>query len=110
MEQGGTVGLDLDAELLLARAIDTARSYLFAHPEDTLDAGAIARFKKSLGRRIAGEHAKRFEAHSAPSGHPTPRFGRAGGPKGAGDIGGGAWWNLASQNGDAEALFEQTHP
>jgi release factor glutamine methyltransferase len=45
----------LDAELLLARAIDTARSYLFAHPEDTLDAGASARFQESLARRIAGE-------------------------------------------------------
>jgi release factor glutamine methyltransferase len=45
----------LDAELLLARAIDTTRSYLFAHPEDMLDAGAEARFHGSLARRIAGE-------------------------------------------------------
>ena len=45
----------LDAELLLARAIDTTRSYLFAHPEDTLDALAAERFEESLTRRIAGE-------------------------------------------------------
>jgi release factor glutamine methyltransferase len=45
----------LDAELLLARAIDTTRSYLFAHPEDTLDALAAERFEESLARRIDGE-------------------------------------------------------
>ena len=38
----------LDAELLVARAIDMPRAYLFAHPEDVLDAAA-------LRRRIAGE-------------------------------------------------------
>ena len=36
----------LDAELLLARAIDTTRSYLFAHPGDTLDALAADRFEE----------------------------------------------------------------
>jgi release factor glutamine methyltransferase len=45
----------LDAELLLARAIDTTRSYLFAHPEDTLDALAAERFDESLARRVDGE-------------------------------------------------------
>jgi release factor glutamine methyltransferase len=45
----------LDAEILLARAIDVPRSYLFAHPEDTLDAGAIARLKRSIARRAAFE-------------------------------------------------------
>jgi len=45
----------LDAELLLARAIDVPRSYLFAHPEDVLDALAVARFEATLARRLAGE-------------------------------------------------------
>jgi release factor glutamine methyltransferase len=45
----------LDAELLLARAIDTTRSYLFAHPDDTLDALAAERFEESLARRVDGE-------------------------------------------------------
>ncbi|MEX1265328.1 MAG: peptide chain release factor N(5)-glutamine methyltransferase [Woeseia sp.] len=45
----------LEAELLLARAIDMPRSFLFAHPEDELDAAAIERFEASLGRRLAGE-------------------------------------------------------
>ncbi len=45
----------LDAEILLCQCIDMARSYLFAHPEDVLDALAIDRFDKLLQRRIAGE-------------------------------------------------------
>lgn len=45
----------LDAELLVARAIDMPRAYLFAHPEDVLDAGARARLEDTLRRRIAGE-------------------------------------------------------
>ena len=45
----------LDAELLLARAIDMPRSYLFAYPEEPLDQLAIKRFEEALGRRLAGE-------------------------------------------------------
>ena len=45
----------LDAELLLARAIDMPRSYLFAHPEEPLDALAVSRFEAALDRRLAGE-------------------------------------------------------
>jgi len=45
----------LDAELLLARAIDMPRSFLFAHPEDTLDDAALKRLKQTLERRLAGE-------------------------------------------------------
>ncbi|MDH3350540.1 MAG: peptide chain release factor N(5)-glutamine methyltransferase [Gammaproteobacteria bacterium] len=45
----------LDAELLLARSIDVPRSYLFAHPGDTLDAAALDRLGQTLGRRLAGE-------------------------------------------------------
>ncbi|HZW58777.1 MAG TPA: peptide chain release factor N(5)-glutamine methyltransferase [Woeseiaceae bacterium] len=45
----------LDAQLLLARAIDMPRSFLIAHPDDELDAAAIARFEAALARRLAGE-------------------------------------------------------
>jgi release factor glutamine methyltransferase len=45
----------LDAELLLARAIDMPRSYLFAHPEEPLDELAMERFEEALARRLAGE-------------------------------------------------------
>ena len=41
----------LDAELLLAQALDVPRSYLFAHPEDTLDPAAVDRFFSSINRR-----------------------------------------------------------
>ncbi|MDH3847350.1 MAG: peptide chain release factor N(5)-glutamine methyltransferase [Gammaproteobacteria bacterium] len=45
----------LDAELLLARVIDVPRSYLFAHPEEPLDAHTVDRFRAVLDRRLAGE-------------------------------------------------------
>ena len=45
----------LDAELLLARAIDMPRSYLFAHPDEALDELAVGRFTHALERRLAGE-------------------------------------------------------
>ena len=45
----------LDAEILLARAIDVSRSYLFAHPEDLLDELAVERFDTAIERRVAGE-------------------------------------------------------
>lgn len=44
----------LDAELLLARALDVQRSYLFAHPEDEMDAAAAARFSTSVADRQEG--------------------------------------------------------
>lgn len=44
----------LEAEILVARSIDMPRSYLFAHPEDTLDALALERLEETLGRRAAG--------------------------------------------------------
>jgi release factor glutamine methyltransferase len=44
----------LDAELLLARAIDVPRTYLIAHPEDTLDPAAVERFFSAVERRSAG--------------------------------------------------------
>jgi len=45
----------LEADLLLARAIDMPRSYLFAHPEDQLDDGALERLTYEIERRLAGE-------------------------------------------------------
>jgi release factor glutamine methyltransferase len=45
----------LDAEMLLARALDVPRSYLFAHPEDTLDPAACERFFGVVDRRASGE-------------------------------------------------------
>lgn len=45
----------LDAELLLCRSIDMPRSYLFAHPEDTLDEAAFERLNLLLERRLSGE-------------------------------------------------------
>lgn len=44
----------LDAELLLARALDVPRSYLFAHPEDELDSAAVARFLTTIESRTKG--------------------------------------------------------
>ena len=41
----------LDAEILLARALDVPRSYLAAHPEDTLDEAARARFGRAVDKR-----------------------------------------------------------
>lgn len=45
----------LDAEILLARSIDMPRSYLFAHPEDTLDEAACQRLRKVVERRLSDE-------------------------------------------------------
>jgi release factor glutamine methyltransferase len=45
----------LDAELLLARAIDMPRSYLFAHPEEPLDEATVDRVREVLDRRLVGE-------------------------------------------------------
>lgn len=44
----------LDAELLLARAIDTDRSYVLAHPEVELDPDARARFDGAITKRAGG--------------------------------------------------------
>lgn len=45
----------LDAQILLGKAIDMPRSYLFAHPEDELDSLALERFESLLARRLDGE-------------------------------------------------------
>lgn len=44
----------LDAEVLLARALDLPKSYLYAHPEDELDDAAMERFFSSVERRRTG--------------------------------------------------------
>jgi len=44
----------LDAEILLCRTINMPRSYLFAHPEDTLDELSLERFEEVVGRRETG--------------------------------------------------------
>ena len=45
----------LEAELLLARAINMPRSFLFAHPEDELDEASLQRLADTVERRLAGE-------------------------------------------------------
>jgi len=45
----------LDTEILLAQAIDMPRSYLFAHPEDSIDDAAIERLEKTVQQRLSGE-------------------------------------------------------
>ena len=44
----------LDAELLLARALDVPRSYLVAHPEDRPDGDAGLRFETAIAERERG--------------------------------------------------------
>lgn len=44
----------LDAELLLARALDVQRSYLFAHPEQEMDPAAATRFTMTIAKRVDG--------------------------------------------------------
>lgn len=51
---GASASPRLDAELLLARALDVQRSYLFAHPEDQMDAGARERFETAVAQRLDG--------------------------------------------------------
>ncbi len=45
----------LEADLLVARAINMPRSYLFAHPDDELDDGALERLSGEVERRLDGE-------------------------------------------------------
>lgn len=53
----------LEAEILTARAIDVSRSYLFAHPEDELDEGALKRLRSTLERRLKGEPMAYIRGH-----------------------------------------------
>ena len=53
--RGVTDAPRLEAELLLARAINMPRSFLFAHPEDELDADSLQRLGDTVASRLAGE-------------------------------------------------------
>jgi release factor glutamine methyltransferase len=44
----------LDAEVLLARALDLPRSYLFAHPDEVLDDASMERFLHAVEQREQG--------------------------------------------------------
>lgn len=44
----------LDAEVLLALALDLPRSYLYAHPDDVLDEASTARFFAAVEKRLQG--------------------------------------------------------
>ena len=44
----------LDAELLLARALDVQRSYIYAHPEQEMDPAAATRFLQAVDQRVTG--------------------------------------------------------
>jgi len=44
----------LDAELLLAKALDVPRSYLYAHADEEMDPGAAERFQGTVARRADG--------------------------------------------------------
>lgn len=48
-------GAALDAQLLLAHALERSRAWLLAHADAPLDAAAQARFAALLARRVAGE-------------------------------------------------------
>jgi release factor glutamine methyltransferase len=54
-EAARELGERLDAELLLADALDKPRSWLFAHADDAIDADRAAAFAGRVARRAAGE-------------------------------------------------------
>ncbi|MDA0993618.1 MAG: peptide chain release factor N(5)-glutamine methyltransferase [Proteobacteria bacterium] len=52
--QSGSESPRLDAELLLARALDVPRSYLFAHSDEEMDVAAAERFQNAIDQRAGG--------------------------------------------------------
>ena len=44
----------LDAELLLARALDVSRSFLIAHADEEIDGAAAKRFAATIDQRVSG--------------------------------------------------------
>lgn len=46
---------DLDAQILLMRALDIDRAFLFTHPERSLTPTQLREYQKGLARRAAGE-------------------------------------------------------
>lgn len=55
LRDSGSESARLDAELLLAHAIETDRTTILAHPEAPVGDGAAARFEATLDRRASGE-------------------------------------------------------
>ena len=55
LRESGSETARLDAELLLASALDTDRTAVIAHTDAPVGDGAAERFRSLLGRRAAGE-------------------------------------------------------
>ena len=55
LRESGSESARLDAELLLAYALDTDRTGVIAHTDAPVGDGAAARFEAALDRRVAGE-------------------------------------------------------
>jgi release factor glutamine methyltransferase len=55
LRESGSETARLDAELLLAHALDTDRTTILAHTDAPVGDGAAARYQASLDRRAAGE-------------------------------------------------------
>ena len=55
LREAGSETARLDAELLLAYALDTDRTGVIAHTDAPVGDGAAARFEAALDRRVAGE-------------------------------------------------------
>ncbi len=54
LEQAGVAAPRLTAEVLLSALLDRPRSYLFAHPEETLPDGLAASYEALIAERAAG--------------------------------------------------------
>ena len=55
LRDSGSESARLDAEVLLAYAIDTDRTAILAHPDAPVGDGAAARYEEALDRRATGE-------------------------------------------------------
>lgn len=56
LHQAKTLALDpLDAEVLLAHALQKNRAYLLTWPDEVVDAKVVARYQQDLARRVQGE-------------------------------------------------------
>jgi release factor glutamine methyltransferase len=55
LRDGGISSFTLTAEVLLMHATGRDRTWLFAHPEQVLDQGALEKYFAAIERRVAGE-------------------------------------------------------
>ncbi|MCS6831716.1 MAG: peptide chain release factor N(5)-glutamine methyltransferase [bacterium] len=55
LQQAGVDTPRLDAELLLANVLGVGRAYLYAHPEEEVDAGVLQEWQRHLERRARRE-------------------------------------------------------